>query len=384
MKRRVLILTVVRAALILLAVGAALWIPSCGYGSLTNRLDPPAPKSPSTVERAGRIAFVVDLDPSSLGKHALFVSDPDGSNRKRLTDEGVGGPIAWSPDGKMLAYSHSTFENPGIYVVQIESGAITRLTSVKDDWDGHPVWSPDGTKIAYLYRGDVLFGYGTREDLRVADLQKGSWKTVDRGSGFGSFSWSPDSRYLYFSAEDTSTREEFKFGWCITTWCKWFFYRVDLKTGKQKKLWPHNGSNIACSPKGSRLAVIMERDGKKQLFISDLEGKTLRPIAITGFSLAGDVSWSPQGDRLIVSALPADCEYRSAGYCELLLVNLDDGKVSHLTNNKTSEWYISWSPDGTRIVFEKASAKALEVVILDLRTGEETFLADGTNPCWSP
>jgi dipeptidyl aminopeptidase/acylaminoacyl peptidase len=89
-----------------------------------------------------------------------------------------------------------------IYSVDLDSGAIRRLTTTTGGWR-EPAVSPDGKTIAYV--GFVKNG----DSYRVSDLYTmsadGSNATL-RSAGFDrepqGLTWSPDSSTLYFTAED--------------------------------------------------------------------------------------------------------------------------------------------------------------------------------------
>ena len=63
--------------------------------------------------------------------------------------------VAWSPDGKSLAFTSPRSGTWSIWLKDLASSKLTRLT---DDGglDVSPVWSPDDRRIAFLSnRGDT-------------------------------------------------------------------------------------------------------------------------------------------------------------------------------------------------------------------------------------
>jgi serine/threonine protein kinase len=109
---------------------------------------------------------------------------------------------AISPDGARFAFAQiDTQGNSDIWVRDLARGSLTKLT-FDPGFDGAPVWSPDGRRIAYA---------GTR------DSQRNLYEKNADGSGeerllFQSdqnktpTSWSGDGRFLLFESVDPKTR----------------------------------------------------------------------------------------------------------------------------------------------------------------------------------
>ncbi|MDY7041799.1 MAG: tetratricopeptide repeat protein [Chloroflexota bacterium] len=65
--------------------------------------------------------------------------------------------LAFSPDGRELAYMSNVGRNWNIYVVTVPEGQVRQLTRNAAD-DGLPVWSPDGEHIAFISDRDGEWG----------------------------------------------------------------------------------------------------------------------------------------------------------------------------------------------------------------------------------
>ncbi len=310
------------------------------------------------------MAFIAPVNPKDSWNDGLFVINHDGSGL-RLLDQHVTGPLAWSPDGTMVAYSHASGHEEGLYVAEVESAKLHRLTSASG-WDGEPFWSPDGTKIAFVH---------DHYTLRVADLAMGMWRTISRVSGrVGSHAWSPDSRYVYFRGEDASTKRQF---FDVVT-SKWHLYRVEMETGEHTRLWEDDGLAVIPSPDGTRLAVILDRNAKRRLFLADARRLELREVAVPGFS-PQNPHWSPAGDSLIVEGL-REGEISGLAGAGLLLIGLKDGPVTILAKEGIAWNSLCWSSDGTKLLFGRSG----KIMILDLQTRGETIVRDGHDARWSP
>jgi len=101
-----------------------------------------------------RIAFVR----STGGNYDIWMQDIDGSDLVQLSDTKYGEfEPAWSPDGKRIAFvsnRHSQGEvmEMSIYVLELQSGQVQRLTNASDAADGAPAWKDDHTIIFHSNR----------------------------------------------------------------------------------------------------------------------------------------------------------------------------------------------------------------------------------------
>src|SRR3989442_1103530 len=76
---------------------------------------------------------------------SIYVMNPDGSNRVRLTNSTYDGSPAWSPDGTKIAFLRGT----DIYVMNADGSTPTPITVGGQVNEPRLVWSPDGTKILF-------------------------------------------------------------------------------------------------------------------------------------------------------------------------------------------------------------------------------------------
>jgi dipeptidyl aminopeptidase/acylaminoacyl peptidase len=115
---------------------------------------------------------------------------------------------AISPDGQELAYTsnidevEATSTNNEIFLVPM-SGGTPKKISTSPGSDSTPLYSPDGKHIAW--RSMARAGYeADKESLMVYQRQVGQMRnaTADWDRSVGSFAWTPDSKTLFFGAED--------------------------------------------------------------------------------------------------------------------------------------------------------------------------------------
>jgi Tol biopolymer transport system component len=96
----------------------------------------------------GRIAFVSDRS----GSREIWIADIDGANQTKVTD--LGGPpvgsLAWSPDGRNLAFDTRPHEQAGVFTMERLPGTrrCGQPQMLVPDASA-PSWSSDGMAIFY-------------------------------------------------------------------------------------------------------------------------------------------------------------------------------------------------------------------------------------------
>jgi TolB protein len=93
------------------------------------------------------LAYAMQLDIPN--QYEIFLINLDGSNQRRLTNglSGIGGSISWSPDSASLLISAGPVGGKEIYRVDVASGAATQITNGGNN--AAPSWSPDGHYIVF-------------------------------------------------------------------------------------------------------------------------------------------------------------------------------------------------------------------------------------------
>jgi len=142
------------------------------------------------------IAFTTSRD----GFQELYRMKPDGSQQERLTENiNINDLNArYSPDGRFIAYmtNYSVGDGTGeIWVMNADGSVQRRLTDNQQD-DGPPIWSPDSRYLIYTATTADRSG----SDLWLMDVATGAARPVTTMSGY-EFApmWSPDGAWLIFT-----------------------------------------------------------------------------------------------------------------------------------------------------------------------------------------
>ncbi|MDR1258779.1 MAG: S9 family peptidase [Tannerellaceae bacterium] len=117
--------------------------------------------------------------------------------------------MAWSPDGKLIAYScrkktgieYTLSTNSDIYLYDLETKKTRNFTEGMMGYDTTPLFSPDGKYIAWV--SQERDGYESdKKRLFIADLVTGEKQYLTSAFDYDveAVQWLPDSRSLYFIA----------------------------------------------------------------------------------------------------------------------------------------------------------------------------------------
>ncbi len=115
--------------------------------------DPHQAIAPDWSPNGDRIAYTAFGDTASRG---IYVMDADGSNQTLVVNDPDADELfgEWSPDGTSIVFVREGDPKPGIYVVELSTGARTRLT--REFGDGDPTWADDGASIVFARLGEAV------------------------------------------------------------------------------------------------------------------------------------------------------------------------------------------------------------------------------------
>lgn len=139
-----------------------------------------------------------DFIENAYSDTSLFLINADGTGLQQLMNiPGADFEPAWSPEGDRIAFTSIRDGNKQIYVLDINSLVVTRLTELDvNNENSQPAWSPDGTQIAYMMKR-----VGTHQLWVMSDTGQDNTQVVRSGQALWDFApaWSADGRVILFN-----------------------------------------------------------------------------------------------------------------------------------------------------------------------------------------
>ena len=213
----------------------------------------------------------------------LFVIPADGSAASRDLTTGTdydvppderGGPadINFSPDGREICFTavvdkmEAINTNGDLFLVPVAGGEAKRFTA-QPGFDGNPVYSPDGKYIAY--HAQLTAGYeADRWRVMIYDRAAGRienlTETFDRSAD--ELAWSPDSKTIYFTAENETQKP---------------IYAMAARFGAQPKQIISDTYNTAISFSADGKALVFARTSltlPAEVFAASSDGANVRQL----------------------------------------------------------------------------------------------------------
>jgi len=214
------------------------------------------------------------------------------------------------------------------------------------------------TKIAF--KGES----GQGSEIYIADFDGHNAQSVTRDNTIvAAPCWVPRHLALYYVSYKLNHAD--------------IFYH-NLSTGDRKAFARYGGSNIspAASPDGSRVAMILSKDGWTDLYVCNSDGTGLKRLTKSPQDESSPC-WSPDGQWICYAS--KDRERRA-----LSKISPEGGEPQRIpTVGVLSPTEPDWSPDGKWIAFTSQGAGS-SICVVPATGGTATVLVAGEDPSWSP
>jgi dipeptidyl aminopeptidase/acylaminoacyl peptidase len=217
-------------------------------------------------------------------------------------------------------------------------------------------------------RGGVFIdGFG----LCATDLQGHTFRISDPYEDRAP-AWSPDSRSIAFRREQRYLQE--------TSEHLQDIFIADAEGRIRRNLTRRVGrgaySGAAWSPDGRELAFVSIPGPGGDLIVMKADGSGGRSLA-GGQLFAGPVSWSPDGSRILFSLF-------SNGVPATYVIDRNGANLRRLL---ASAWGAVWSPDGSRLAYTASDGGQASLGVARADGSEARILSHGVvpgPPAWSP
>ena len=271
----------------------------------------------------------------------------------------VAGDVQISPDGSRIAYVRRSMDvmkdstRGSIWLID-STGENHRPLLADTASYSSPRWSPDGTRLAYITAAGV---HGA--ELHVIWLDGGQSALLTQlPSAPSNLSWSPDGAKIAFSA---------------------------LVESKAPKL-----ATQPKAPKGATWApgvTVIERlnyksdgagflkNGFSHVFVVPSEGGTPSQLTKGNFNHGGQLSWSPDGSRIVFAANRSNNFEINIDGSDIWSVDLESNALTRLVKRAGPDFSPVYAPDGNHIAFRgmpdnRNAYRHADIFVLNVNSGE--------------
>ncbi|MFW6124360.1 MAG: S9 family peptidase [Acidobacteriota bacterium] len=267
-----------------------------------------------------------------------------------------------SPDGKWVLFSQSELDwdnnkrKTKYYMVSAEGGEPFQYIGEEGGSDFQ--FSPDGRFLTFKRKKD--------ENQQIFLMRTSGGEAVvltEHESSIGDYEWGPESKKIYFVAEEPLSKEEEK----------------ERKAG-------YDSIFVDEGPNGQT------RDRWENLWVFDVETKEENRLTDEDFML-GDFEISPDDQQIVFTARYSN--RRNDRYKdEIYLFDIESKEKKQLTQNKSPESGLSWAPNGKIIAYLSSSDELwlnrnAKIFIINVESGKSSLLSknyEGSirNTTWTP
>jgi Tol biopolymer transport system component len=246
------------------------------------------------------------------GNGRIYLIGADGSGRRPLVSGASDLGLAWSPDGRQLAFTagkeRESFGKTEIRIAAADGSGVRLLTRGPSHTASNPTWSPDGKRIAF----DAWNYREERDSIYVINADGTGLRQLTRSGENVWLDWSPDGRWIAFDR---------------------YIY---TKAGD----YTSTAALMAIHADGTGLHRIAKFIVGQQCICAD---------------------WSPDSTKI---AYQASTSLTTKNLSEIFVMNADGSGRRQLTHNRSRDENPDWSADGTRLAFYSERVGNAEIYVI--------------------
>jgi Tol biopolymer transport system component len=290
----------------------------------------------------GRIVFA-RFDPA-LGDDFVYTANPDGSQEHQLLPTGAEGP-RWSPDGSRIVVGPHDVDNVSARIVNPDDGSYRDIANPHPDRFFLPCngpWSPDGQRLtceAFGNDDQSVNGIYTLRASNGGGLQRVTAAEPDGEDCPGDYS--PNGKRLVFLRANYATGA-------------WALFTIKLDGTELRQITPTSNDqffySFDCgnwSPQGNEIlfSIHVPADNRATVWEVHSDGSGLRQIPIPGCGgLISDpnsigcfnATWSPDGTKIVFNRLQPQVGE------DIYTVNADGSGLSPAVTNPLNDDGPDW------------------------------------------
>ncbi|MFM1850249.1 MAG: Tol-Pal system protein TolB [Pseudomonadota bacterium] len=186
-------------------------------------------------------------------QQVLLIADSDGENAQPAlrSNESIIS-LAWSPDGKRLAYVSFETGKAVVYVHELATGKRSVVANYRGS-NSSPAWSPDGNRLAVVLTKDG------GSQIYTANPDGSGLKRITRTGTINTEpSFSADGRHIYFTSDRGGSAQ---------------IYRTTVDGSGQPERISFQGrfnARPVVSPNGQFMSFVAQRDGRFVIGVREL------------------------------------------------------------------------------------------------------------------